>query len=407
MRIIIETLIKMSATASVAVLAVLAARLFIRRCPKIYSYILWTIVGIRFSVPVTFENRFSIFNLFTKTEAQIQTAVATPSADSAVQGTADPYKLIGIVWLIGMLVLVIYGIFTYYRLQHKLRVSFPMGDRVYGVEGLSSPLVMGFLNPKIYIPMGLDKDTESYVLMHERTHLKRGDHLVKLFAFGLLCIHWFNPFCWLAFIFMSRDMEMSCDEKVLRTGDISSDYSSALLSFAANKRFPAPGPLCFGEVSVKRRIKNILSWKKPGFWISLISCTICVTVFISCTGGAVEEKSPELLENKPEEVEVNISDTSETSADTSADTTTADTTTTDTTTTDTTTTDTTTADTTTADTTLNVYISDDTTTLYTPAVTESFESQTDSPVRERIENEEERPDTETRRKSVFAIPVHP
>ncbi len=374
MKILIETLLKMSATASVAVLAVLAARLFMRRCPKIYSYLLWTIVGIRLCIPVTFESRFSIFNLFNKAETDIGAAMTVPAAGTPLhQQTADPYKLIGVVWLIGMLILVIYGIFTYYRLQHKLRVSFPAGDGVYGVEGLASPFVMGFLNPKIYIPMGLDKDTESYVLMHERTHLKRGDHLVKLFAFGLLCIHWFNPFCWLAFIFMSRDMEMSCDERVLGTGDISSDYSSALLSFAANKRFPAPGPLCFGEVSVKRRIKNILSWKKPGFWISLISCTICVTVFISCTGGAVEGKSSELLENKPEEVEVNISDTSETSADTSADTTTADTTAADTTTADTTAVDATAADTTAADT-----AAADTTTVDT-TVTETTPAVTDPP----------------------------
>lgn len=354
MKIIIETLLRMSATASVVVLAVLTARVFMRRLPKIYSYLLWAIVGIRLCVPVTFESRFSIFNLFAKTEAQIQTAVTVPSADTAVQGTADPYKLIGIVWLAGMVILVIYGIFAYYRLQHKLRVSFPMGDGVYGVEGLASPFVMGFLNPKIYVPLGLDKDTERYVLMHERTHLKRGDHLIKLFAFSLLCVHWFNPFCWLAFILMSRDMEMSCDEKVLGTGDISSDYSSALLSFAANKRFPAPGPLCFGEVSVKRRIRNILKWKKPALFITVISVILCVTVFVVCACDSVEKKTPEPVEDKTEEVEAELCDTSEMSANTSADTTTADTTTADTTTADTTAADTTMVDTTAAETTPTV-----------------------------------------------------
>ena len=330
----------MSATASVVVIAVLIARLFMRRCPKIYSYLLWAIVGIRLCIPVTFESRFSIFNLFNKAETDIGAVMTVPTAGTPLhQQTADPYKLIGIVWLIGMLVLTVYGIFTYYRLQHKLSVSFPMGDGVYGVEELASPFVIGFLNPRIYIPMGLDKETESYVLMHERTHLKRGDHLVKLFAFGLLSVHWFNPFCWLAFIFMSRDMEMSCDERVLGTGDISSDYSSALLSFAANKRFPAPGPLCFGEVSVKRRIRNILKWKKPALFITVMSVVLCVTVFVVCACDPVEAEKPAVTEPKPETA---VADSA------TLDTTTTDVTTTDTTTADTTTTDTTTADTTTA-----------------------------------------------------------
>ncbi|MBQ3182352.1 MAG: hypothetical protein IJB24_02625 [Clostridia bacterium] len=333
MKIIIENLFKMSLTASVVILAILLARLFMRRCPKIYSYLLWSIAGIRLCIPFSLESRLSIFNLFNKTETQIQSTVGAPVGNAVTAEPADPYKLIGIIWLAGMLALIIYGIFTYYRLQHKLKVSFPMGDGVYGVEGLSSPFVMGFFDPKIYIPLGLDKETESYVLMHERTHLKRGDHLIKLLAFGLLCVHWFNPFCWLAFIFMSRDMEMSCDERVLGSGDISTDYSTALLSFAQNKRFPSPGPLCFGEVSVKRRIKNILSWKKPAFFITVISVILCVTVFVVCACDPVEDELPEPTETKTEEVEAKVPDTS---ADTSADTTTADTTTADTTTEDTT-----------------------------------------------------------------------
>ncbi len=344
MKIILDTLFKMSMTASVVILAVLMVRLFMRRLPKIYSYLLWTIVGIRLCVPFSFESRLSIFNLFNKVETDMQTAVSVPVTNTAAQTAADPYKLIGVIWLMGMLVLTVYGMFTYFRLQHKLKVSFPMGDSVYGVEGLSSPFVMGFMNPKIYIPLGLDNETENYVLMHERTHLKRGDHLIKLFAFGLLCIHWFNPFCWLAFIFMSRDMEMSCDERVLGKGDISADYSSALLSFAANKRFPAPGPLCFGEVSVKRRIKNILSWKKPALLITIISMVLCITVFVVCACDPVEKKTSETPEPPIESIDTDT-------AESSADTTTADTTTADTTTADTTTADTTTAETTAPETT--------------------------------------------------------
>ncbi len=349
MKIILDTLSEMSLTATVVILAVTAVRFLLRRCPKIYSYFLWAIVGIRLCVPVTFESVFSIFNLFERPEAVTQTIASDPVAQSVPRAEYD-YKLLGCIWLAGMVILIIYGIYTYYRLQSKLRVSFPMGDSVYAVEGLASPFVMGFFDPKIYIPLGLDTVTEGYVLMHERTHLKRGDHIIKLFAFGLLCVHWFNPFCWLAFILMSRDMEMSCDERVLGTADISRNYSNALLSFAQNKHFPSPGPLCFGEVGVKRRIKNILSFKKPGFWITLLSCVICIAVFVSCSGGAVKEENTELLEDIPLQTEIkdpdstantSLTDTSEyttesdttidTTADTTVDTTTADTTTADTT----------------------------------------------------------------------------
>lgn len=417
MKIILDTLFEMSITASVVILAVLLVRLLMRRLPKIYSYLLWTIVGIRLCIPFSFESRLSIFNLFNKVETDMQTTVSVPVTDTAAKASADPYKLIGVIWLAGILVFTVYGIFTYYRLQHKLSVSFPMGDGVYCVEGLSSPFVMGFLNPKIYIPLGLDHEPESYVLLHERTHLKRGDHLIKLFAFALLCVHWFNPFVWVAFIFMSRDMEMSCDERVLGTGNISTDYSTALLSFAQNNRFPSPGPLCFGEVSVKRRIKNILSWKKPAMFITVVSLILCAVVFVACSGGPVKKTEPVLTDIKPEikqeeiaeTTPADISATDDTTADaTTADATTADATTADTAMADATTADTTPVDTTTADTTAPyVYIPKDTTTLYTPPVTEPPAEETDSPVRKRVENEEDRPDTETRRKSVFAIPVHP
>ena len=382
MKIIFDTLFEMSLTASIVVLAVLLARLFMRRCPKIYSYLLWSVVGVRLCIPISFESRFSIFNLFEKSEPKVYTEVIAQGEAAAVSSSVtgstvyDPYKLIGIIWLTGVVILTVYGIYTYYRLKYKLRISFPMGNGVYVVEGLSSPFVMGFTEPKIYIPMGLASEVENYVLMHERTHLKRHDHMIKLFAFGLLCIHWFNPFCWLAFILMSRDMEMSCDEKVLGTGNISTDYSSALLSFAQNRHFPSPGPLCFGEVSVKRRIRNILKWKKPALLITLVSVALCVTVFIVCVCDPVEAEKPKATEPKTESVGA---DTAESSADTTtADTTTVDITTADTTTADTTTIDTTTADTTAAETTPAVTTSAVTTrhtaTAKAPVTTQTFET---------------------------------
>lgn len=410
MKIIIEALIEMSKAASVVIMAVMLVRLFLRRSPKIYSYLLWAIVGFRLCIPVTFESRLSIFNLFARADKSVTAAVTSPEVKNPTT-QVDPYMLIGCIWFSGALILTIYGIFTYYRLQHKLKISFPMGDGVYGVENLSSPFVTGFMSPKIYIPLGLDSDTERYVLMHERTHLRRGDHIIKLFAFLLLCIHWFNPFCWLAFVLMSRDMEMSCDERVLKAGVISSDYSTVLLGFATNKHFPAPGPICFGEVSVKRRIRNILNWKKPGLWMTLLSCIVCIAVFVSCAGGAVEKRTP--AQTKPKDMQgssIHTSDTDKTDTDT-LDTVAADTSTS---------ADTALPDTEAAETTPetqpvpetqpepeSVYVPDTAPPVAAVPQTQPPVTETEAPVRQRIENEEDRPDIETEFEAVRAVLVHP
>ena len=345
--------LKMSAVGGVVILAVMLVRFILRGAPKIYSYILWSVAAFRLLCPVAFASSLSIFNY-------VNDAPATPVADTVTavitEPQSDPTALLSLVWFAGIVVLVIYSIITYYRLKLRLKGAERLYDNVYSAEGLPSPFVMGFFSPVIYIPKGLTEEEREYVLKHERVHIKRCDHIVKLFAFGVLALHWFNPLCWLAFVLMSRDMEMSCDERVLRDGSSIKVYGNALVSMATAARFPSPGPISFGEVGVKRRVKNILSWKKPAIWITVISVLLCIgTVSIFATDAKSEETKPQNGEMTvgivPDTAELpdtsRVPDTEDTTATGPQ---TSDTTVTDTTAVDTTAADTTTVDTTAAQT---------------------------------------------------------
>ena len=184
---------------------------------------------------------------------------------------------------LGAAAILAYSLISYYKLSQHMADAVLWQGNVYQSVRVRSPFILGFIRPKIYIPFGLDEDTRCHVLAHEGCHLKRRDHLTKLFAFLLLAVHWFNPLCWLAFALMSRDMEMSCDEKVLaQAGNIRKQYSASLLSFAANRRLPLPSPLAFGETGVKGRIQNVLKWKKPKAWITVGATGLAFLVLAAC-----------------------------------------------------------------------------------------------------------------------------
>lgn len=343
--------LKMSAVGGMVILAVILVRFVLRGAPKIYSYILWSVAAFRLLCPVTFASSISIFNYVNDTPSA---SVAETVTAVAAGPKGDPMGILSLVWFSGIVVLVIYSIITYYRLKLRLKGAEYLYDNVYSAEALPSPFVMGFFSPVIYIPKGLSNEEREYVLKHERVHIKRCDHIVKLLAFGVLALHWFNPLCWLAFVLMSRDMEMSCDERVLRDGSSIKVYGNALVSMATAAHFPSPGPISFGEVGVKRRVKNILSWKKPAIWITVISVILCIgTVSVFATDAKREDPEPQ----SGEEIVVSLPDTAELpdtsrvpdTADT-ADTASVDTTAVDTTAADTTKADTTKADTTAVDT---------------------------------------------------------
>lgn len=316
------TVLNMSLSASVVILAVLAARLVLRQAPKKWSYLLWAVVGFRLCCPVSLESVLSIFRAapVKPTVSQVApvgqapasaiqyiprtvtalpvapvtntgTVPSVPAVSPAVTAPAAPGAVTAQVWLVaaialwvvGMAALLLYAVVSYLELKGSLTTATRLEGSVYEADGIRSPFILGLFRPKIYIPYGLDPSTLGYVLDHERYHIRRGDHIWKTLAYILLAVHWFNPLVWLSFHLMGKDMEMSCDEKVLgRGGNIRREYSTTLLSFATERRFPAAAPLAFGETAVKTRIKNALNWKRPKTWATLLSALLCIALVVSC-----------------------------------------------------------------------------------------------------------------------------
>lgn len=306
----------MSITGSYVILAVIVLRFFLKKAPKKYSYLMWTVCAFRLCCPISFKNIFSIFNLrffnMPSSGATLEhipqnigmmnsPAVSTGinSVDGAVNGSlpaatpmasVNPMQIIifvaSVIWLAGIAALLIYSITSYIMLRVKLRNAVIYEKNVYQSDKIGSPFVFGLIRPKIYIPFSIDENEMSYVLAHERYHIKRRDYIIKPIAFLILTLHWFNPLCHLAFMLMSSDMEMSCDEKVISDGRAKSkEYSGALLSLASRKKPPAPCPLAFGETGIKGRIKNILKYKKPRVYVSVISVMLCAAVLIACASN--------------------------------------------------------------------------------------------------------------------------
>ncbi len=323
---IFRRILNMSITGGYVILAVMLIRLLLKKAPKRWSYLLWSAAAFRLVCPVSFESLFSLFSLkpFDMSAAQEiapstltyipeniglmaepEVTVGIPYLNSAISGSlpaatpmysANPLQIwmyiLTFFWICGMAALVIYSIVSLILLLVKLQKAVKIEDRIYCSEEVRSPFVLGIIKPRIYLPYGLDDDARHYVLTHERIHIKRCDHIIKPLAYLILVLHWFNPLCWLAFILMSRDMEMSCDERVLAQDEsIRKAYGITLLSFAANKRFPAPAPLAFGESAVKVRIKNILSWKKPTLWVTAIAILLCAAAIIACAANPKKDKT--------------------------------------------------------------------------------------------------------------------
>lgn len=322
----------LSIAASWVILAVMAARVLLRKAPKVYAYALWAVVGFRLVSSVSVSSLLSLFNLkpFQKAvrstgELQFvprdigfaevpQISTGIPAVDTVVnnnlpapipEASVNPLQIVifvgMILWLAGMTVMVAISVINYIRLRKSLRFAVRKEDNIWQCETVRSPFLVGVVKPKIYIPYGLDEQTESYILAHENYHLKRCDHVVKLFAYALLTVHWFNPLCHLAFRLMNRDMEMSCDEHVLNRNEIpTTQYSLSLLTIATNRRFPVATPLAFAETGVKERMINVLNWKKPKKWVSVVAVLVCVILLISCATNPKASKpkvdDPTLLE---------------------------------------------------------------------------------------------------------------
>lgn len=320
---VLRSVFEMSLTASAVILAVLLARLLLRKAPRKYSYALWAAAAFRLVCPVSFRAAFSLFSLTRRVEgaglSQLSPGLppadfagtAAPPADSAVTvlppAVTDPsvgtqvsaglsaMDVLAVLWLAGIAALLIYAVVSYVLLRRRMSTAVRLEGNVWQSERVRSPFVLGVLKPRIYLPYGLTGEQTRYVLAHERYHLKRLDHAVRPLAFLILTVHWFNPLVWAAFLLMGRDMEMSCDEAVLaREEDAGRAYSATLLSFAANRRFPSPSPLAFGEGSVKTRIKNALNWRRPRLWVTAAAIVLCIAVLAACTADPLDKAGEDL-----------------------------------------------------------------------------------------------------------------
>ena len=301
---IFQKILSMTLSASVVILAVIVLRFVLSGAPRKWSYLLWTVVGFRLCCPVSLRSAFSLFSavpseirLFhpiagnqsvTAVPSIVQRTLSAPVRPVEMTTfeplrTVDWFTVCGWIWLAGAAVMLLWGIIRYFRLKSLLLDAVRIDTNVFETDRMDSPFILGLVRPKIYLPVGLEGSRRRYVLAHERFHLRRGDHWGKFLAFIILSVHWFNPLCWLSFCLMNRDLEISCDEHVLSNGTAAgTDYSDSLLSFAAPRRFAIPGPLGFGESDVSRRVKNVLRWKRPKSWVTILALLLSVGTLAAC-----------------------------------------------------------------------------------------------------------------------------
>ena len=326
--IVFLKILDMSLTASIAVAVILLARLCLRRAPKVITYALWAIVLFRLLCPVTVESAVSILpemesvaRDYTLADEPITVIGASEAAYRAVgdalNGGIDVQHIRTIernengniayatatwwevwilfgqyVWLAGMAVMLIRALVQTVKLRHRLVGAVSLGDRVYLADHIDTPFVIGLIRPRIYLPSSLQENEREYILLHERHHIRRGDHITRALGFAALCLHWFNPFAWAAFILSGRDMEMSCDEAVVRRlgGEIRADYAASLLRLATGHRAIAPTPLAFGEGETGGRIRNLSKWKKPLLIVVVIAVVVCVVLAVCLLTDPLTEK---------------------------------------------------------------------------------------------------------------------
>ncbi len=299
--------LNMSLTASIIIIFVLVARLLLKKAPKIFSYALWGIVFFRLLCPISFESMFSLLpinanpistNTIYSETPQISTGIKTvdsainPILPAPANGSSDANPLLRAatlgesLWLIGIVALLTYSIVSLLRLRKRLIGAVRLRDNIFLADHIASPFVIGLFHPRIYLPSTLSEQEQGYIILHEQTHIRRFDYVIKIVVFAALCIHWFNPLVWVAFTLTIKDMEMSCDESVIkRLGtNIKEEYSASLLSLATGRKIIAGTPLAFGEGDTKSRIKNVLHYKKPALWVmlaALVAVAIIIIAFVS------------------------------------------------------------------------------------------------------------------------------
>ena len=306
------TVLNLSFAGSIAIVVVLAVRLLLRRAPKVFSQILWALVCLRLLCPISLESPVSLMPqntapanqaLLFSESPQINTGLAPfdgainrilpqPMPGASVNPLQIYSSLGAFLWLTGLLAFALYNIISLAKLRRGLRDAQPLGGNLYRSPLATSPFVLGLWRPRIYLPPGLSPQQEEYILLHERTHIRRGDHCTRLLGLVALGIHWFNPLCWLAFACFCRDTELSCDESVVHhLGSQSKQpYSHTLLLVTAGGSHPAP--LAFGESNPKGRIRNILRYRPPAKGLALVlALALCLVALALATNAKATPES--------------------------------------------------------------------------------------------------------------------
>ena len=297
-------IVNMSISASWLVVAVLILRLVLKKAPKWVNVLLWGIVAVRLICPFSFESALSLIpsaetfpeKIISGPSFDVQTGI-TPIdnrindylGDRYFEGVTVPTNngnnvmtILTIVWIIGILLLATYTVISYWRLHREIDTAVRYKDNIFQSENVSSPFVLGIINPRIYLPFSMNEQDMEHVVAHEQAHIRRKDHWWKPLGFLLLTIHWFNPLMWLAYVLLCRDIELACDEKVIKGlgNEQRADYTQALVACSVNRRMIAACPLAFGEVGVKERVKSVMNYKKPAFWVIILAVIACVIVAV-------------------------------------------------------------------------------------------------------------------------------
>lgn len=307
---IFQTVLNMSITGAYIAAAIIILRLAMKKLPKRYSYALWIILGIRLLCPFSFSSGASLFNLIKPetTENRMecipsdigyspvpQVTVSIPPVNSAVNEalseslspetgeSANPMQIVlfvcSVIWFAGAAAMLLYTVVSYLLVHKKVSNARPLQDNIFVCGEIDSPFVYGIFRPRIYLPESIPADETEYILAHERVHIKRGDHIVKLIAMAALCLHWFNPLVWVSYLLMTRDMELSCDERAVASfdRDVRKDYAETLLNMSMRQnKITLGGILAFGESNIKTRIKNVLTAKKPKVIVTAAAVLIAV-----------------------------------------------------------------------------------------------------------------------------------
>ena len=316
-------LLQMSLAGGIVILGVLLLRLILRRAPGRFRYLLWIVPAFRLCVPVTLPSPVSLFRLFrgglvgggdftpSGLTLPLEQAVSVEASGTAFpSGTAlAPAAKASVfswlsaltwIWAAVLAALLLYSLISGLLLRRRLATAVRLEGRVFQVSDIDTPFLLGLFRPRIYIPWGMAGRDLDYALAHERCHLRRGDQWWRLLGWLILCVHWFNPLCWLAFFLIGRDMEQSCDETVLEhLGDVRREYSESLLHIAGKSRLSSPAPLAFGESGVGGRVRNVLRWKKAKGWVTVTAMLLCILFTVAWVTDPAK-LAPETLTLNPD-----------------------------------------------------------------------------------------------------------